>query len=53
MIVGVNKYRLDEEDAVDILEVDNHAVREQQVARLQQIRATRDARQGAGRARPR
>jgi methylmalonyl-CoA mutase len=42
VIVGVNKYRLEREDPVDILEVDNHKVREQQVARLAQIRATRD-----------
>ncbi|HYD75375.1 methylmalonyl-CoA mutase [Ramlibacter sp.] len=43
VIVGVNKYRLPKEDPVEILEVDNHKVREQQVARLQKIRATRDA----------
>src|SRR5882757_2821489 len=43
VIVGVNKYRLEKEDRHDILEVDNHKVREQQVARLEQIRATRDA----------
>jgi len=42
VIVGVNKYRLGKEDPVEILEVDNHRVREQQVARLQQIRETRD-----------
>ena len=42
VIVGVNKYRLGREDPVEILEVDNHRVREQQVARLLQIRATRD-----------
>ena len=42
VIVGVNKYRLAKEDPVDILEVDNVRVREQQVARLQQIKATRD-----------
>ncbi|MDR1064684.1 MAG: methylmalonyl-CoA mutase [Azoarcus sp.] len=43
VIVGVNKYRLAKEDPVEILEIDNHAVREAQVARLAQIRATRDA----------
>ena len=43
VIVGVNKYRLAKEDPVDILEVDNHKVREQQVARLARIRATRDS----------
>jgi len=42
VIVGVNKYRLAKEDPVDILEVDNVMVRDQQVARLQQIKATRD-----------
>ncbi|MGZ5272574.1 MAG: methylmalonyl-CoA mutase family protein, partial [Ramlibacter sp.] len=42
VIVGVNKYRLAKEDPVEILEVDNHMVREQQVARLQKIRAARD-----------
>ncbi|HUR90520.1 MAG TPA: methylmalonyl-CoA mutase, partial [Ramlibacter sp.] len=43
VIVGVNKYRLEKEDVHDILEVDNNKVREQQVARLQKIRSTRDA----------
>jgi len=43
VIVGVNKYRLDKADPIDIREVDNHMVREQQVERLRQIRATRDA----------
>jgi methylmalonyl-CoA mutase len=42
VIVGVNKYRLAKEDPVEILEVDNHKVREQQVARLRKIRAARD-----------
>jgi methylmalonyl-CoA mutase len=42
VIVGVNKYRLAKEDPVDILEVDNVKVREQQIARLRQIKATRD-----------
>jgi len=42
-IVGVNKYRLDQEAPIDILEVDNTAVREQQVARLAEVRAGRDA----------
>jgi methylmalonyl-CoA mutase len=43
VIVGVNKYRLAKEDPVDSREVDNHMVREQQVARLARIRATRDS----------
>lgn len=42
VIVGVNKYKLAKEDAIDILDIDNHAVRDAQVARLKQIRATRD-----------
>jgi methylmalonyl-CoA mutase len=42
VIVGVNKYRLDKQDAIDVREVDNLQVREQQVARLKRIRATRD-----------
>jgi methylmalonyl-CoA mutase len=42
VIVGVNKYRLAEPDHVDVLDVDNADVREQQIARLKQIRATRD-----------
>ncbi len=48
MIVGVNKYKLAKEDALDIREVDNVKVREQQIARLKPIRATRDGGQGAG-----
>jgi len=41
-IVGLNKYRLEKEAALDILEVDNTAVRESQIKRLQQLRANRD-----------
>jgi methylmalonyl-CoA mutase len=43
VIVGVNKFRLSEEPAIDIREIDNTAVREAQVARLERIRKTRDA----------
>src|SRR5664280_996446 len=43
-IVGVNKYRLDEEASIDTLSIDNHAVRENQVRRLKALRASRDAR---------
>jgi len=43
VIVGVNKYKPKTADKVDILEVDNVRVREGQIARLAQIRATRDA----------
>ena len=41
-IVGVNKYRLEKEAPIDILEVDNTAVRAQQIERLQQLRANRN-----------
>ncbi|MCL2830191.1 MAG: methylmalonyl-CoA mutase [Betaproteobacteria bacterium] len=43
VIVGVNKYKLAKEDPIEILDIDNHAVRENQIARLERIRATRDA----------
>ncbi|WP_224826550.1 methylmalonyl-CoA mutase [Cognatishimia sp. MH4019] len=42
VIVGVNKYRLAQEDEIDILDIDNAKVREGQVARLERIRSTRD-----------
>jgi methylmalonyl-CoA mutase len=42
VIVGVNKYKLETEDAIDTLNIDGNAVREGQVARLKQVRATRD-----------
>lgn len=42
MIVGVNKFRLDKEDPLDILEVDNTAVRIAQIKRLEKLRANRD-----------
>ncbi|MCY7352430.1 MAG: methylmalonyl-CoA mutase [Cytophagaceae bacterium] len=42
IIVGINKFRVDEESDLDILQIDNQAVRESQVARLQQIKATRN-----------
>jgi methylmalonyl-CoA mutase len=42
VIVGVNKYKLKEQAHVDILEVDNHAVRDSQIARLHKIRGSRD-----------
>jgi methylmalonyl-CoA mutase len=41
-IIGVNEYRLEKEDAIDILEVDNTAVRIQQVERLNDLKAKRD-----------
>ncbi|MBP1639571.1 MAG: heterodimeric methylmalonyl-CoA mutase large subunit precursor [Bacteroidetes bacterium] len=42
IIVGVNKYRLEKEAPIDILEVDNSAVRIQQIARLKELRANRN-----------
>ncbi len=42
VIVGVNKYRLAEEDAIDILDVDNVAVRAGQIARIERVKAARD-----------
>ena len=41
-IVGVNSFRLDKEDPLEILEVDNSAVRDAQIARLEKLRANRD-----------
>jgi methylmalonyl-CoA mutase len=42
VIVGVNKYKPPKEEPLSILEVDNHAVRENQIQRLTKLRATRD-----------
>jgi methylmalonyl-CoA mutase len=42
VIVGVNKYQLAEESPIDTLDIDNHAVRENQLARLRSVRAGRD-----------
>lgn len=42
VIVGVNKYTLEKEDELDILEVDNVAVRDSQIKRLKEIKASRD-----------
>ena len=41
-IVGINRYRLEKEDPIDILAVDNTAVREAQIKRLNELRANRD-----------
>jgi methylmalonyl-CoA mutase len=43
-IVGVNEYRPDEEERIDVLKVDNTAVREAQIARLEELRRRRDPR---------
>ncbi len=42
VIVGVNKYRLPEEDAMETLDIDNAKVRQGQIARLEKMRADRD-----------
>ncbi len=42
IIVGVNQYKLEKQDPIDILEVDNTAVRIQQIERLKQLRANRN-----------
>jgi methylmalonyl-CoA mutase len=42
VIVGVNKYQLEKEDDLDILEIDNVAVRESQIKRLKEIKFSRD-----------
>jgi len=42
VIVGTNRYRLEKEDPIEILEVDNTAVREAQLKRLEKLRAERD-----------
>ena len=41
-IIGVNRYRLDEEDPIDILNIDNTMVRKKQIERLERMRETRD-----------
>ena len=41
-IIGVNKYRLEKEDPIETLEVDNTVVREAQIKRLQELRANRN-----------
>jgi methylmalonyl-CoA mutase len=43
IIVGINKFRLEKEDPLHILDVDNEMVRKQQVEQLQQIKATRNS----------
>ncbi len=42
-VVGVNKYRLDEVESIDVLKIDNSAVRAQQIAQLERLRAERDS----------
>ncbi|XP_067880496.1 methylmalonyl-CoA mutase, mitochondrial [Heterodontus francisci] len=42
VIVGVNKYRLEKEETVDVLVIDNTAVRNQQIAKLEKLKASRN-----------
>ena len=42
VIVGVNKFRLENEDEIEILDIDNKAVRESQIARIERTRRQRD-----------
>eukprot|EP00126_Sphaerothecum_destruens_P002276 Sdes_comp15710_c1_seq1m4745 len=43
IIVGVNKYRLEREDPVEVLAIDNSKVRESQIAKINQVKSTRDS----------
>jgi methylmalonyl-CoA mutase len=43
VIVGVNRYQLESEPEIDVLDIDNTAVRDSQVARLEKVRASRNA----------
>ena len=43
VIVGVNKYKLDKEDEIDVLVIDNNEVRKSQINKISNIRASRDA----------
>ncbi len=45
VIVGVNKFKLDKEDTIEFLNIDNIAVRDSQIARLKEVRTERDAQQ--------
>jgi methylmalonyl-CoA mutase len=42
LLLGVNKYRLEKEDPLHILDVDNQMVRKQQIEQFKQIKATRN-----------
>ena len=43
MIVGVNKYQLAKEDPLEVLAIDNTEVREKQIAKIKEIKESRDA----------
>ena len=42
VLVGVNKYRLEKEDKLEVLKIDNTEVRQKQINRINEVRATRD-----------
>ncbi|MFI8789808.1 methylmalonyl-CoA mutase [Streptomyces sp. NPDC055105] len=42
-VIGVNKYRVDSDEQIEVLKVDNSSVRSQQIAKLRRLRAERDA----------
>jgi methylmalonyl-CoA mutase len=44
-IIGVNRYRLEKEEAIDILDIDNTAVRLKQIEKLNELKASRDEKQ--------
>ena len=50
-VIGVNTYRLADEDPLDVRKVDNDEVYRQQIAKLERLRAERDDRRRAGGAR--
>ncbi len=43
VVIGVNKYRLEEEDPINILEIDNAAVRKSQISRINKVKVVRDS----------
>jgi methylmalonyl-CoA mutase len=43
VIVGVNKFKSDQQDLIDVLDIDNKVVREEQITKLNQIKNTRNA----------
>ena len=51
VVVGINKYRLDADEQIDVLKVDNSSVRTQQIEKLRRLRAERDGGRAAGRLR--
>ena len=48
VIVGVNKYQLEKEDQIDVLQIDNTKVRQQQINRIQKMKKNRDSKKSHG-----